>query len=198
MTKKVTFFALLFVAVAVVGFSFTLKIGTIIPTDTPWNHAPGKLGVMWNAISEGLIDFKVYAGGIVGDEPDLVRKARIGQLDGAALSGTGLDQIDHDLLVMSLPLFYDNYDEVEHVVNAIAEDLDRILNEKTFVLIGWTTAGWVHLFGKKMIVSPDDLMTQRIIVGAEDEPILRTWRAMGFDAGRGFPRRNSRFCKTKE
>ena len=182
MMKKVVLGLLIFVSVTVLGFSFTVKIGTIIPADTPWDLALRRLGVMWGEITNGLIDFRVYSGGIVGDEPDLVRKARIGQLDGAALSGTGLDQIDHDLLVMSLPLFYENLQEVDYVLSAITDDLDRILNEKKFVLIGWTTAGWVHLFGKKKIVSPNDLMKQRLIVGAEDEPILRTWRAMGFDA----------------
>jgi len=41
----------------------------------------------------GQIAFRVYAGGVAGDELDALRKIRIGQLQSAAFSGVGFGQI---------------------------------------------------------------------------------------------------------
>jgi TRAP-type transport system periplasmic protein len=164
------------------AFSLTLKIGTLAPSDTPWDAALRRLAASWKDISGGKVELKIYGGGIAGDEADMLRKMRIGQLDGAALSGTGLNRVSQELLTFSLPMFFESYEEIEYVMKNSTEQFRTIVEQKDIILVAWSTAGWVRFFGKRPIRTADDLRTQRISVSAEDEEILQTWRTMGFDA----------------
>ncbi len=177
------FVLILLAAAAMQLGALDIKVGSLAPGDTPWEDALITLGNRWKEISGGEIDVKIYASGIAGDEADMLRKVRLGdRLQGAALSGTGLNRISSELLVMSLPFFFRSYDELEYVMREVTPYFEEIVSDKGFKLVAWTTAGWVHFFGKKPIVYPEDLKQQKLAVSAEDDEILYTWRAMGFDA----------------
>lgn len=162
--------------------ALTLKIGSLGPVDTPWDDALKRLAARWKEVSGGEVTIKVYPGGIAGDEADMIRKVRIGQLDGVALSGTGLNRITSEILSLVLPRFFHDNDELDYVMQNMFDDFSAIMEEKGFKLVGLTSSGWIKLFGKRPIYAPADLQTQRLAVSAEDEEILYTWRAMGFDA----------------
>jgi len=101
----------------------------------------------------------------------MIRKVRIGQLDGVALSGTGLNRITRHPFPV-LPLFFRSNDELEYVLENTFDDFAAIMMEKGFKLVGFTSSGWIKLFGKRPIYTPEDLKTQRLAVSAEDEEIL--------------------------
>ena len=162
--------------------SLTLKIGSLAPVDTPWDTALRKLGGMWKEISGGKIQLQIYPGGIAGDEANMLRLMRLGQLDGAALSGTGLNRVTSELLVMSLPMLFKGYDELAYVMENTRVMFEELVEAKGFRMIALTTAGWIRFFGKEAILFPDDLKAQKLAVSAEDSEILYTWRAMGFEA----------------
>jgi len=176
---------ILFIALVVIthASALTLKIGTLAPADTPWDTALRELAQKWLEVTGGQVEMKIYGGGIAGDEADMMRKVRLGdRLQGAAISGTGLNRIASDLLVMSLPLFFNGYGELQYVIDKMSPTFEAEIEDKGFKLAAWTTVGWVHFFGKQPIITPADLRKQKIAVSAEDEEILYTWRATGFDA----------------
>ena len=162
--------------------ALTFKIGSLGPIDTPWDDAMKRLALRWKEITNGRITLKIYPGGIAGNESDMIRKVRIGQLDGAALSGTGLNRITSEILVLILPLLFSSNEELNYVLDNTHEDFGAIMEEKGFKLLGLASSGWIRFFGKRPIISPEDLQGQRLAVSAEDEEILYAWRAMGFDA----------------
>ena len=162
--------------------ALTLKIGSLGPVDTPWDDAMKRMAIAWKEISGGRVTLKIYPGGIAGDEADMIRKVRIGQLDGVALSGTGLNRITSEIMSLVLPLFFRDNDELQYVLDNSFDDFSNIMADKGFQLVGFTSSGWIRLFGKRPIAVPEDLQSQRLAVSAEDEEILYAWRAMGFDA----------------
>ena len=85
-----------------------IKLGSLAPADSPWDKALLKMALDWQTISKGRVTVKVYSGGIAGDEPDMLRKMRIGQLQAAAVSGSGLGKIHPDFLVYQLPFMARN------------------------------------------------------------------------------------------
>ncbi len=64
-------------------FALTIKLGSVAPDGSPWDVALKKMASKWYKISNGEVRIKIYPGGIVGDEPDMIRKMRIGQLHSA-------------------------------------------------------------------------------------------------------------------
>ena len=71
-----------------------IRLGTIIPKDSPWDAILLKMGEEWKKASGGKIELKIYPGGEQGDEPEMVQKLRIHKLQAVALSGAGLSGID--------------------------------------------------------------------------------------------------------
>ena len=59
---------------------YTLKFATLIPTGTSWSKTFDAWIKDVETKSQGRIKFKMYAGGVMGDEPDVLRKIRKGQL----------------------------------------------------------------------------------------------------------------------
>ena len=67
----------------------TVKLGTLAPEGSSWHQIIRDLAEDWRTLSGGALDVRIYPGGTAGDEPDMVRKMKIGQLHAAALTGAG-------------------------------------------------------------------------------------------------------------
>ena len=67
-----------------------VKIGTIVPEGSPWHDVLLELAERWRTLSHGGVQVKIYAGGTQGDEAELVRKVRIGLLQGVSITSNGL------------------------------------------------------------------------------------------------------------
>ena len=68
----------------------TIKLGTMAPNGSSWHLLLKEMGARWAEASDGQVKLKVYAGGVAGNEVDMMRKMRIGQLHAAAITSLGL------------------------------------------------------------------------------------------------------------
>lgn len=126
----------------------TIKIATIAPTGSMWHNELKKLGAMWKDPSGGVIKLTIYAGGAMGDEGDIIKKMRIGQLQGGALTSEGLHTITPETVALDLPLQLANDTEYDAVAAKINPLVDAALAAKGFEPLGWTQVGWLQLFSK--------------------------------------------------
>ena len=142
--------------------ALTIKLGTLAPEGSPWYNI---IRDMADAIKEetgGKIRFRIYPGGVAGDDPDMVRKLRIGQLHAAVLSGTGLYDIAPETQALMMPMMLASYEEFDYVMTRIAPKLEAILESKGFKVLNWGDAGWLHFFTQTPVVRPDDLRPLRL------------------------------------
>ena len=128
----------------------------------------------------GRVELRIYPGGIAGDDPDVVRKLRIGQLQAATLSVAGLQDIDDGFAVFAIPRFFASYDELFHVIDQMTPYYAARLDKQGFVLLGWGSAGWVNLFTSKPIYSPADLKHLKMFVWAGDNKMTQWWKTNGY------------------
>ena len=157
-----------------------IKLGTLAPKDSPYYDILRDLAESWKEESGGSIRFRIYPGGVAGDDPDMVRKMRIGQLDAALLSGSGLVEIAPEIKAIQMPMMFDNNEEWDHVRERLAPKLEGILEAKGFKVLIWGDAGWVYLFTQEPVLRPDDLKPMRLFVWAGEPRIVQTWRDQGF------------------
>jgi TRAP-type transport system periplasmic protein len=162
--------------------ALTIKLGSVAPVGSPWDTALRAMAADWSRITGGQVELKVYLGGVAGDEPDMVRKIRIGQLQAAALTSLALNQISPDVLVLSSPFLIDNDGELDYVLARTKSVFVGDIESKGFRVLALSKAGWVRFFSSKPIVVPDDLKKQRLAVNVGDADLLATWRGLGFDA----------------
>jgi TRAP-type C4-dicarboxylate transport system substrate-binding protein len=157
-----------------------IKLGSFAPEGSTYHDIMLDLQQDWAAISDGTVELRLYAGGVSGDESDMVRKMRIGQLHAATLTSGGLPDIDPDFRAFQVPMMFDDIAEFDHVMRKMRPTLDGLLAKHDFRSLGWADAGWLHFFSRKPVVGPDDLQPQRIFVWAGADRFVEAWRDCGF------------------
>jgi TRAP-type C4-dicarboxylate transport system substrate-binding protein len=162
--------------------ALTIKVATLAPAGSAWVVSLQKLAADWQRLSGGAVQLKIYAGGIAGEEADMVRKMRIGQLQGAALAQLGLGLLDPGILALSAPFLISDEGELDYVLERWKPELAARLEARGFYLANLSKAGWAYFFGRAPIVTPADLQRQRLGIPAGDAELVETWRKVGFTA----------------
>lgn len=141
---------------------YTLKFATLLPTGTRWTKTFDDWIHDVETRSNGRIKFKMYAGGVMGDEPDVLRKIRKGQLHGGLFSGYGIGRIYSPARILELPFLFKDTDESDYVREKLMPDINAGFRENGFELIGWPEVGFIHFFSKHKIQSIADIKKSRI------------------------------------
>ncbi len=157
-----------------------LKLATLVPDGSVWDRALKEMGAEFVTATDGRVSFRVYPGGVAGDETDIVRKLRIGQLHAAAVTVAGLAEIDEGFSVFATPLLFESYDELLHVLDRLEPELRRRLDAGGFELLHWGHGGWVHVFSKRPVRTLNDLKAMKLFAWAGDDSRVQLFRESGF------------------
>jgi len=143
----------------------TLKIATLAPEGSAWM----KLSHDWQRKVEertqGRVKVKWYAGGVQGDERDVLRKIRLGQISGASITGIGLSAIAPEVRALELAR---TYEELDKLRAELGPDIKKAFEAKGFVLGSWGDVGPVHLFSSKPVKTLDDLRSVKLWLWSDD------------------------------
>lgn len=142
--------------------TYTLKFATLLPTGTSWTKLLDNWVKDVETRSDGRIRFKMYSGGVMGDEPDVLRKIRKGQLHGGLFTGYGIGRIYSPARVLEMPFLFKSVDESDYVREQIMADIEQGFRDNGFQLLGWPEIGFIHFFANKPIGSIDDIKKLRI------------------------------------
>jgi TRAP-type C4-dicarboxylate transport system substrate-binding protein len=107
--------------------------------------------------SGGTLRFKIYPGGVSGDEKETIRKMRLGQLQATGVTGSGLADVVPDVHVLDVPFLFKSGEEVDYVLEKVYPEFQKKFEEKGFRLLGFTEAGFVYFYSQYPIAAPGDL-----------------------------------------
>ena len=139
------------------------------------------MGQTWRKETIGKASLIVYAGGSQGSESELINKMRINRLHAALLTGIGLSDIDDGVAVFQkVPLLYRNFDELEYVMNKLTPVLEKRILDQGFVVLTWIDSGWVRIFSKDPILTPDDMRQSKLFTWSGDPQQTDLLKKMGF------------------
>lgn len=155
----------------------TMKLGTLAPEGTVWDNIMRDMGEQWKAAG---VKLQIYPGGVLGDEPDMVTKMRINQIQVGVFTVVGLAQIDKGVQALSLPMMYNSYAESDYVRKKMQPLLEKRLLAQGFKVLNWGEAGWVRFFGKTPILTPDDLKKAKFFVWGNDTDTMNIWKSAGY------------------
>lgn len=141
---------------------YVFKFATLVPQGTTWMNIIEKWTAKVEKESAGRIKFKLYPGGVAGDEPDVIRKIRFGQLQGGAMTGHGIGYIYSPSRVLEIPFLFRSYDEVDHVRAQIMPEIRKGFHDNGYELLGWMEIGFIQLFSREPIYSLEDMRKRRI------------------------------------
>ena len=146
----------------------TLKIATLMPEGSSFVSEMRQAGKNIQERTNGRIKLKFYPGGVMGNDKTVMRKMRIGQLHGAALTSGPLASIYPDIEIYSLPLLFRNYDEVDYVRERMDEKLKAGLAEVGFTALSINDGGFAYLLSRSAIRRVEDLPKAKIWIPEDD------------------------------
>ena len=146
----------------------TIKIATIAPDGTAWMREMRASADAVKKRTEDRVAIKFYPGGVMGDEPTVLRKIKIGQLQGGAFTGGELSQVDKNAQIYSQPFLFKSQDEVDKVRAQIDPQLKQSIQKAGFETLGISGGGFAYMMSVKDLRSKDDLKAAKVWVPQGD------------------------------
>jgi TRAP-type C4-dicarboxylate transport system substrate-binding protein len=158
-----------------------VRMATLVPDGSSWHLILKETADKWKTASGGKVTVRLFAGGVAGDDPDVVRKMRLGTLNAAVLTSVGVAEIDSSVYALGVPMMYASYEELYYVLEKMRPRLEANLEAKGFVVLNWADGGWVRFFTQKPAPTPDDLKQQKLFSWAGDSDAIEIWKSLGFN-----------------
>jgi TRAP-type C4-dicarboxylate transport system substrate-binding protein len=171
---------LLALTVAAAASGLTIKLGSLAPAASPWELMLKRIAAEWERISGGSVTVKIYSGGVAGDEPDMVRKMRIGALNASLITVSGLQGIFNGVKTLSYPLLLRSDAELSYVLSKMKPFFETELTSRGFKPVMWAPGGWVYFFSRYPVVTPDDLRKQKLWVWSGNPDEIQAYQNLGF------------------
>jgi TRAP-type C4-dicarboxylate transport system substrate-binding protein len=156
-----------------------VKFGTIAPGGTPWADSLEEIKTRVNAESKGEMKVKVYLGGQLGGELEIMQKIRRGNIQGGGLTCGAMASIIPELDLLEVPFLFESSEEADFILdNYLLEPFSKLFEKKGFVMITWAENGWRSIGHKtKLIKTPGDLKGVKIR-SQESKVHLAFWKKL--------------------
>ena len=146
----------------------TLKIATLAPAGTSWMKEMREGAKEVSERTDGRVKFKFYPGGVMGNDRSMLRKMRVGQLHGAALTTSGLAEVYRDSWIYTLPLLFRNYQEVDYVRERVDPLIGKGLEQHGSVTLGIGEGGFAYMMCDEPLYTVDDLKGKKVWIPEGD------------------------------
>ena len=158
-----------------------LRIASLAPSGSPWMSVLDKAAGEIKDKTGGRVTLKYFEGGQQGDERDFVRKIKLGQLDGAAVTAVGLSMIDESIRVLELPMMFATVEELDYVADKMWPYFQTKFEKKGFKLNDRGEVGWTYFLSKNKVESLGDLKGQKLWMWGDDQLVGAMFKKLGLN-----------------
>jgi TRAP-type C4-dicarboxylate transport system substrate-binding protein len=166
-------------AVAATANAVDIKIATVAPDGSRWMQQMRAGAEEVNARTSGRITLKFYPGGVMGNDAQVLRKIRIGQLQGGAFTAGGLAERYNGLNLYGIPLMFRSLDEIDAVRAELDRELAAGLERAGFVTFGFIEGGFANLLSNEPIRTVEDMRRKKVWVPEGDAISFLAMETMG-------------------
>ena len=157
----------------------TIKLATLAPEGSAWMNAmrsgAGEIGER----TEGRVKFKFYGGGVQGNDKQVLRKMRIGQLHGGAFTSTALIDFQKDAILYGMPMLFNNLEEVQFARDHMDGKLRALLEDAGYINFGFAGGGFAHIMSTRPIANLDDMQGLKVWLPDGDRLAYGAMKALG-------------------
>ena len=136
---------------------YLFKVASLAPEGSVWTKRFRDFANEVTEKSGGEIGFKIYAGGVMGDDRAMYRKMRVGQINGGGFTMTGIGDIVPDFRVMGIPFFFNSYEEVDEITQKLFPRFQKEFDKENMVLLAISEVGFIYTMSQKPITTLDEL-----------------------------------------
>jgi TRAP-type C4-dicarboxylate transport system substrate-binding protein len=167
------------VMLAAPASAVVLKIATLSPDGSFWMQKLREGAKEIDDKTENRVRFKFYPGGVMGNDKAVLRKIRIGQLHGGAVTGGSLANVYGDIRVYSLLMVFKSTQQVDYVRERMDVPIISGLEKAGFVTFGLAEGGFAYIMSKEPIKTTDDLRTRKLWMPDDNLTTIETMQTLG-------------------
>ena len=156
-----------------------IKIATVAPDNSRWMQQMRAGAEEVKTRTAGRVTLKFYPGGVMGNDAQVLRKIRIGQLQGGAFTAGGLGERYPGLNLYGIPLLFRSLDEVDAVRAQLDPELAAGLEQAGFVSFGFIEGGFANLLSNEPISTVEDMRRKKVWVPEGDNISFLAMQTMG-------------------
>ena len=134
---------------------YLFKVATLAPAGSVWVEQFEKFSAKILEDTDGEVGFRIYPGGVMGDDQAMLRKMRVGQLHGGGFTMTGVSLQVPDFRVMGIPFLFESYDEVDFVRKGLMPEFTKQFRDKGLEFIAMTEVGFIYAMSTKPVNNYD-------------------------------------------
>jgi TRAP-type transport system periplasmic protein len=157
---------------------YTIKFATLAFEGSTWMNVMKEFDQAIRKESGGRMGFKIYPGGVQGDEKDVLRKIKLGQIHSAGVTGNGLTSIAPGVRLLDSPFLFRSYDEADHIIAEFGKEFNAAFEQNGFINLGWTEVGFVNVFTNKPVKVPADMKGIKMWMWEGDPVAEATFKAL--------------------
>ncbi len=173
------FFVLAIVLSASSAYAQQLRFATLAPDGSPWMRELRKAADEVKTATQGRVTVRFFPGGVMGNDAVVLRKMRLGQLQGGVLTSSELSLVYTDAPIYSVPFIFDNWEQVDKARAQLDPQLAKGFSEKGFHMLGASGVGFAYLMSAKPLRGKDDLRASKLWVPQNDLLAERTFKKGG-------------------
>lgn len=157
----------------------TIKLATVAPEGSSWMDAMRAGAKEIADRTEGRVKFKFYGGGVQGNDKQVMRKMRIGQLHGGAFTSNALGIMQKDSQLYALPMLFNNLNEVKFVRDRMDDKLRAALEQEGYINFGFAGGGFANIMSNTPIATLADMQNLKVWVPDGDRLSYGAVEALG-------------------
>ena len=160
-------------------YAVKLKIATLSPEGSMWMEKMRKGAKQVARETDNRVIFKFYPGGVMGSDKTVLRKIRIGQLQGGAVVGGSLSRFFPANQLYAQPLKFKSIEEVDYVRKDMDQYIIDGLDKAGFVTFGLMGGGFAYIMSQKPIETVEGLRNQKVWIPDNDKISRNSIKAFG-------------------
>ena len=159
----------------------TIKFATLAPEGSTWMNVMKEFDAAIRKESGGRLGFRMYPSGVQGDEKDVLRKVKLGQLHSAGITGNGLTSIAPSARILDSPFLFRDQQEIDFAYTSFGPEIEKAMDEAGFINRGWSEVGYIYIFTNTPIRKKDDLSKTKMWMWEGDPIAEASFSALGIN-----------------
>ena len=157
-----------------------IRLASPLPQNSEWGRELDRLVADWARVTNNQVRAAVSHDGREGGESRMLSSLSSNAIQAAIFTSAGMQEICPAVMNLSVPFLIRNDAELDLVLQDILPLMEsQVRND--FVVLTWSKGGWVYLFSRERVLTPDDLRRQRIGSSPELGDMNTVFRTMGFN-----------------
>jgi TRAP-type C4-dicarboxylate transport system substrate-binding protein len=163
------------------GDTVDVRLASFMPRNSDWGRCLDRMSAEWTRVTSNRVRLVVIHDGLEGGEQKTLTSMSTNNIQAALYTSFGLNSICPSIMTLSTPFLIRSEAELDQVLKEAQPLLDAQVNKTNFVVLSLSKGGWVNIFSKEPVVTPDDLRRMRMATNPDIPKLNAAFKAMGFN-----------------